>query len=138
MGLSLERGTEAAGTSQLFSDLVNGVSVALITTVDATGIMHTRQLPNTNSECCDDLWFLSSQDAPLIDEVRRNPKVLITYAQRTTGTYLVVNGEAFVRNDPVQARQLWHPTLASWLPGGPDDPMLALLHVNVKSVEIWD
>jgi general stress protein 26 len=138
MGLSLQRGSEAAGPSELLSDLVNSVSVALITTVDATGIMHTRQLPNTNSECCDDLWFLSSQDTPLIDEVRRNPKVLITYAHRATGTYLVVNGEAFVRNDPVRARHLWHPTLASWLPGGPDDPQLALLHVSVKSVEIWE
>jgi ABC-type spermidine/putrescine transport system permease subunit II len=56
MGLSLQRGSEAAGPSELLSDLVNSVSVALITTVDATGIMHTRQLPNPNSECCDALW----------------------------------------------------------------------------------
>ena len=138
MGLSLARATEPRGASQALSDLIQSVSVALITTVDSTGIMHTRQLPNTNSECCDELWFLSSQDAPLMDEIRRNPKVLITYVHRSTGKYLVVNGEAFVRPDAARARQLWHPMLASWLPGGPDDPMLAVLHVSVKSVEVWD
>jgi general stress protein 26 len=138
MGLNLPHAVGPVGTSQALSDLVESVSVALITTVDSTGIMHTRQLPNTNSKCCDELWFLSSRDTPLIGEVRRNPKVLITYAHRGSGTYLVVNGEAAVRNDPVRARRLWHPTLASWLPGGPDDPQLVLLHVSVKSVELWD
>jgi general stress protein 26 len=140
MGLSLSISTSPAEESSrsLFDDILRSVSIALITTVDATGVMHTRQLPNTNSAWSDDLWFLSSFDAPLVRELRRSPDVLVTYACRSTGRFLVINGEAHVRHDPARSRALWHPVLASWLPEGPDAPSLALLQVRVKSVEAWE
>ena len=97
--------------------------------------MHTRQLPNTNSECNEELWFLSSSDTPLVRELRTNPEVLVTYASRGTSHFVVVNGEAEVRVDPVQVHRFWHPVLASWLPGGPHDLGLVLLRVRVTG---WD
>lgn len=140
MGLNLTPAAAATGESPrpLFDDILRSVSIALITTVDATGIMHTRQLPNTNSSWSDNLWFLSSLDAPLVHELRRSPEVLVTYACRGSGRFLVINGEAHVRHDPARSRDLWHPVLASWLPEGPDAPSLALLQVSVRSVEVWE
>jgi general stress protein 26 len=119
-------------------DLIKSVSVALITSIDATGIMHTRQLPNTNTECNAELWFLSSMSTPLVQEVQANPDVLVTYADRGTSRFVVVNGVVQVKNDPERIRALWHPVLASWLPGGPDDPSLALLQVSVKGIDLWE
>lgn len=141
MGMSIESPTrpdEKPDVYPALDDLIKGVSVALLTTVDATGIMHTRQLPNTNRRCSGDHWFLASLDSPLVREVNWNPDVLITYASRGTGQFVVVNGEAYVREDPDRVRELWHPTLASWLPGGPDDPALVLLQVKVSGIDFWE
>jgi general stress protein 26 len=142
MGITIvatpDESEQRANVNRSLDDLVNSASIALITTVDSTGIMHTRQLPNTNSECNEELWFLSSMDTPLVHELRANPEVLITYASRGTSHFVVVNGEAEVRVDPVQVHRFWHPVLASWLPGGPHDPALVLLRVRVKGVELWE
>lgn len=123
---------------QALDDLIRNFPAALLTTVDSHGIMHTRQLPNTNSEFKGELWFLSNHGAQLEGELHHKPDVLVTYAERPVGRFMVVNGTARVRHDPDRVRELWHPVLASWLPAGPDDCNLSLIHVRVASVEVWD
>ena len=122
----------------LLNDLIQSMSVALITTVDANGIMQTRQLPNTNVNFNGTLWFLASAATPFVQELREHPDVLVTYADHGRSRFVVVNGSAEIRNDPGRARKLWHPLLASWLPGGADDPSLALIQVEVEDVDVWE
>lgn len=123
---------------QALDDLIRSFPAALLTTVDPQGIMHTRQLPNTNTEFKGDLWFISSRGAPLIQEVSQNSGVLVTYAERPSGRFMVASGVAHVRHDPERVKALWHPVLASWMPAGPDDTALSLIQVSVASVELWD
>lgn len=123
---------------QILDGMIDRFSTALVTTVDPRGMVQTRPLPNTNTEFDGQLWFLSSRGAPLVQDVRAHPEVLITYAERASGRFVVVTGVARLRDDPARARELWHPVLASWLPGGPDDPDLALIQVAVTDVDFWD
>jgi len=120
------------------AELIQGIGVALVTTVDGTGIMHTRQLPNINTGYDDDLWFLANGTSPLISDLYNHPEVVVTFADRGNGRFIVANGTGRVLKDPARVKQLWHPVLASWLPGGPDDPELALIRVETRCVDLWD
>ncbi|HEX3927055.1 MAG TPA: pyridoxamine 5'-phosphate oxidase family protein [Gemmatimonadales bacterium] len=134
-GLERDAGDE---DSAWLGDFVTGDLLALITTVDANGMIHTRQVPNTNPEFHGELWFLSAFGLPLLDEVRVHPDVLVTYADSGSGRYVVLNGVADVVRDPARLQAIWRPALASWFPGGPDDTALALIRVRIESADLWE
>ena len=39
--------------------------------------------------------------------------------------------------DHAKAKELWHDSYKSWLPGGLDDPNLILLKIDVQQAEYW-
>ena len=132
---------ETDDSYESLNGMIRHLSTALITTVDTTGIVHTRQLQHAatdNGDDATDLWFPSSRDTPIIAEMRNHPGVVVTYADRTAGRFLVVNGIARIRRDRGGARSRWSPALATWFPGGPGDPAMVLLHVTVTSFDLWE
>ncbi len=41
-------------------------------------------------------------------------------------------------HDPAKVEQLWSPDAQGWFPGGPTDPDLALLAVEIRHAKYWD
>ncbi|MES2306349.1 MAG: pyridoxamine 5'-phosphate oxidase family protein [Gemmatimonadota bacterium] len=118
--------------------IVRTIPAALITTVDSTGVIHTRLLPNTNTDCERELYFLAPGDMPIVREIRRQPDVLVTFSAPGSDRFIVVNGTARVEHDTELAERLWHPAIASWFPTGEGEAALAVLKVAVAGVEVWD
>lgn len=84
------------------------------------------------------LWFMTDLESGKVDELAENSEVLITYAAPNRNTYLAVKGEATVERDPEKAKELWNIHAKSWYPGGPTDPNLLLIEVQVISAEYWE
>ncbi|MEP6591461.1 MAG: pyridoxamine 5'-phosphate oxidase family protein [Gemmatimonadota bacterium] len=114
------------------------IPAALITTVDSTGIMHTRLLPNTNTDCHRELHFLAPGDMPIVAEVRKRPDVLVTFSRPGSDRFIVVHGSARIERDLDLVERLWHPAIASWFPAGEDEAALVVLTIAVDGVEVWD
>ncbi len=52
--------------------------------------------------------------------------------------YVSIAGIARVAHDPAKVEQLWSPDAQGWFPGGPTDPDLALLAVEIRHAKYWD
>lgn len=137
-GLSADRPVDSRTLFGQVAPLVRTIPAALITTVDSTGIMHTRMLPNTNVEYDGELHFLAPADLPMMREVRRRPEVLVTFSAPGTDQFIVVKGTARTERNAGWIQTLWHPAIASWFPVKHNDPTLSVLHVSVGAVEVWD
>jgi general stress protein 26 len=69
--------------------------------------------------------------------VHQERQVNVAYSH-PSDRWVSVSGTATVVRDPARQRALWNPFVQAWFPGGPDDPAVALLRVQVTGAEYWE
>jgi general stress protein 26 len=84
------------------------------------------------------IWFLTDRRGLKDDEVRRHPDVCLTFLYLEEKIYLSLTGRAFVSDDVSRARELWNDEQQAWWPGGPEDPNLLVMRVELDRAEMWD
>jgi general stress protein 26 len=84
------------------------------------------------------LWFMLAADSLKAIDIEERPNVNLAYAQPLEGQYVSVSGTAEVVRDPAKARELWSPLFETWFSGGPEDPNLALMKVEIASADYWE
>lgn len=57
------------------ADLAEGITFAMLTTVDETGAFVSRPMALQDADFSGDLWFLSSRDSRKVAYVQANPHV---------------------------------------------------------------
>jgi general stress protein 26 len=117
---------------------IDGIRIAMLTTVEEDGSLHSRPMATQETESDGDLWFFTAAGSPKTGEIRRDHRVNLSYADPDDQRYVSVSGTARVVRDPAKAKELWNPLLKAWFPKGLDDPELALLRVEVEKAEFWD
>lgn len=124
------------------AELLEGVRVAMLTTFPPGGgkpharPMYTHKIDR--EKFSGTLWFMTDVDSPKIAELIARPEVMLTYAAPDKNRYIVVHGTADTEKNPEVARELWNVHAKGWWPGGPDDPKLLLIRVDVTEAEYWD
>jgi len=63
--------------------------------------------------------------------------VLVSYADSKQFEYVSIAGRARQLDDRAKIRELWNEGVRVWFPGGPDDPGLALIAVDVETATYW-
>ncbi len=119
-------------------ELIKGIRIAMLTTVDQDGSLRSRPMGTQQSELDGDLWFFTSHSSPKVEEIEREHQVNVSYADPGDQRYVSVSGTARVVRDHAKAKELWSPLLRTWFPKGLEDPDLALLKVEVQKAEYWD
>lgn len=119
-------------------DLIKGVRIAMLTTVDSDGSLRSRPMATQQVEFDGDLWFFTDGRSEKIDEVQSDRQVNVSYSNPDDSRYVSVSGAARVIRDRNKAKELWNPIYKAWFPGGLEDPNLALLKVDVDKAEYWD
>jgi general stress protein 26 len=118
-------------------ELIADIDIALVTTVESDGTLHTRPLATLAFEPDGDLWFFISLDSAKLDEPDQDTHVSVAYSHPGKHTYVAVAGTAQVLKSRAKAKQLWMPVARAWFPEGVDDSHLALLRVRVERAEYW-
>jgi general stress protein 26 len=120
--------------------LIKGIRVAMMTTLDDNGILHSRPMATLSHAGFDDgnLWFFTRLDSGKVQELERHWRVNLSYAEPDKENYVSISGIAETVRDQDKIRFLWRDILTTWFPGGVDDPNLALLKVDVDHAEYWD
>ncbi|MFP2961967.1 pyridoxamine 5'-phosphate oxidase family protein [Myxococcus sp. 1LA] len=121
-----------------FDDLIKGIKVAMMTTVEADGSLRSRPMWTHDRDFDGELWFFTREHSPKVDEVAHDHHVNLAYSDPSRDRYVSVSGRCRLVLDKEKARELWNPTLKAWFPEGLDDPELALLCVRVEKAEYWD
>ena len=73
-----------------------------------------------------------------VADLLRAPAVNVAYANTSKDAYVSVSGRAAVVEDDARKKQMWSKFAEAWFPGGPEDPDLALVRVQIEAAEYWN
>jgi general stress protein 26 len=123
---------------KLLGEKIKGIRIAMMTTLEDDGTLHSRPMATQDMEFDGDLWFFTYASAPKVADVQQHRQVNISYVKPDDERYVSVSGTAQLVHDRKKMKDLWKPFLKAWFPNGPDDPEIALLKVTVIEAEYWD
>jgi len=122
-------------------DLIEGIEIAMFTTRRPDGHLVSRPMATQTQAEGSDLWFVTDIESHKLDELGHDPHVNLAYYRDRTKEWVSVSGTATVSQDRRAIRELYRPDWKAWFgdeggerDGGPDDPRLALILVDVESV----
>jgi len=126
---------------ELLWKLVKDIKFAMFTTRHGSnGHLHARPMTtqNTSLDADGSLWFFMSKKSDPVDDLKADPIVNLVYADPGEDTWVSVSGTAAMIEDPAKKKQLWSKMTEAWFPGGPADPDLALVQVQIVHANYWD
>jgi general stress protein 26 len=119
-------------------ELIRDIRIALLTTVDHDGRLHTRPVQTLQVDDADrSLWFFTDWSSPKVDELHHDVRVSLGYADPAKNVFVAVSGSGSLFRDVQKAKQLWSVEQRAYYPDGPDDKRLALLRVFIERAEYW-
>ncbi len=118
-------------------ELIKDIRIAMVTTVEPDGTLHTRPLASLAYENDGQLWFYTAIDSAKVSEVMHDVRASVAFSDTSQDAYVAVSGTADIVQDRQCIHELWTPFAKPWFPNGPDDPNLALLRVHVERGEYW-
>jgi general stress protein 26 len=120
-------------------DHLKKIQFCMLTTVDATGRLHSRPMTVQDAEDFDgELWFFTNSHSHNAMDASRVHEVNCAFADPGHNRYLSISGEADVVRDKEEVARRWKPILKAWFPNGVEEPGIALLRVRVSKAEYWD
>jgi general stress protein 26 len=125
---------------ELLWKLIKDIRFAMFTTRHSDGHLHSRPMTTQNPklEADESLWFFMSKKGDPVEELKADPIVNLVYADPSEDTYVSVSGTAAMLEDGAKKKQLWNKLAEAWFPGGPTDPDLALVQVQIVQASYWD
>jgi general stress protein 26 len=121
-------------------ELIRDIEIAMMTTRRPDGRLVARPMATQKRDPIADLWFVTSVETHKVDELEADPNVALGYYNMKTYEWVSVSGTATVSQDRALIRRLHQPDWNAWFDdeggarnGGPDDPRLALILVDVQS-----
>lgn len=118
-------------------DLIKDAHSALLVTISQDGRLDSRPMGCLQKEFDDTLWFLTFRHSPKVQELLADDRVLVSYANPAKYEYVSISGRGRMVDDEAKINDLWFEGLRVWFPGGPTDPELALLSVDVEEARYW-
>ena len=125
------------GAEKLYG-LIKDIKVAMMTTADADGKLHSRPMWSGAADEVGDLWFFTREHSPKTGEIAEDHAVNLAYSDPSSQTYVSVAGRAEIVTDRAIIAEKWHVGLKTWFPKGQDDPEIALIRVHPERGEYWD
>ncbi|MEO5798253.1 MAG: pyridoxamine 5'-phosphate oxidase family protein [Gemmatimonadales bacterium] len=113
--------------------LIRKSRVALLTTRDRCGKLHTRPMAPTRRLFDGEIWFATPDADPLLDHVRARAPVQVTYLDRETNRSLVLNGVARVCQ-----RATHGAGISAMMPRRQSAPPITFIRVDVMSADVWE
>jgi len=125
----------AESTKQHLKELLESFDTAMLVTRHDDRD-HARPMAVAGVEGASTLWFVTSQNTPKSEEIRRDGRVSVTF--QSDKRYVALSGVAELMTDPAKIDELWKTSWNVWFPQGKDDPNLVLIRVTVTDAELWD
>ena len=122
-----------------FYDLVEDIETAMFTTRRSDGMLVSRPMATQAFAEGADLWFVTAKGSPKLSELKYDANVNLAYFKTRSREWVSVAGRAKIVRDRAKIHELYRPDWRAWFgdeggenDGGPDDPRLVLIGVNVR------
>jgi general stress protein 26 len=117
---------------------IKDLPVAMLTTIDRDGCLHSVPMYTVQTECEGAIWFFAGFDVQKVKEMEFHKCVNLSYSSQERGIYVSITGKAEFVKDAERIRELWKPVFETWFPRGQNDPVLSLLKINMEEAYYWD
>ncbi len=118
-------------------ELTGDIHIAMLTTVADDGSLHARPMATGQVEFDGTLWFITRIESGMVEEIREDSHVLVSYEQPKDGMYLSLQGRAGIVRDRATIKLHWYKGADGWFKDGSDDPAAVLIKVQVTGGEYW-
>ncbi|WP_102960632.1 pyridoxamine 5'-phosphate oxidase family protein [Mangrovicella endophytica] len=134
-------------SSMTLADLakkMKGIDIAMLTTKTEGGELAGRPMStNGDVEYDGDSWFFSSDDSNGVQEIKRDPKVALSFSGPKSllgapGIFVAVEGRAELIYDRLVMEEHWVKDVERYFPEGLDTPGIVLIKVHATRVHYWD
>lgn len=115
--------------------ILEHAKIGNLTTMDLQGSLVSRPLELQETDSDGNLWFFTQDPSPKADEIRANPNVNVSVADKEG--YLSISGRAEISRDQEKIQELWSASASAWFEEGREDPSIALIKVNSDTAEYW-
>ncbi|MDB5557808.1 MAG: pyridoxamine 5-phosphate oxidase [Enterovirga sp.] len=129
--------TQHEGAQKLYA-MLKDIKVAMMTTIEPDGTLHSRPMWNHCADQSGDLWFFTRERDPKVRELSREAQVNLAFADPSGQNYVSISGTAEIVRDQTKIKEFWSEPLRTWFPNGPDDPDIALIRIHPSGGEYWD
>lgn len=104
----------------------------------------SRQMTNLNDDPYEMMWFPTYRNTKKVEDIKKNPKVLLTFPSSREEEYYEIEGRAEFESEEVTAQKwrwwylYWHPGQRRrfWFPGGAHYPDRVIINVHPKSARV--
>ena len=117
-------------------ELTKDIKIAMLTTVEEDGAFGARPMAQQEVQSDGSLFFFVERDSNIVRNVAANPHVGVSLS--SGDVWVSISGNATIVDDVAKKKDLWNAGVEAWLPQGPEDASVALLHVDSESAEYWD
>jgi general stress protein 26 len=121
---------------QKLNKIIRDISIAMLTTVDEQGQLHSRPMDTQKQEFDGDVWFFARATSQVVREIQHHAAVNVAYADGSN--YVSLAGNARIVTDIAKKKALWKDDLKVWFDNGPESPDVVLIHVDAISAQYWD
>src|SRR5687767_11162055 len=97
-----------------FYEMVDGIDTAMMTTRRADGHLHSRAMATQKRAAGADLWFVTREGAPKLDDLAHDPHLNLSYFNEKTREWVSVSGTGLVLRNPEKIRELYAPDWKIW------------------------
>lgn len=116
--------------------ILKSARTASVTTRTAEGALHSRPLGIVEDDFDGKLWFFTADPSAKTADVAAHPEVNVSVGDGKG--WLSLSGTAKVSRDQARIDKYWNPWAAAYFEGGREDPSVALLEIDVDTIEYWD
>jgi general stress protein 26 len=118
--------------------LIKDIRIAMMTTLDENGRMHSRPMMTNVGEFEGNLWFFSSISSHKVSNISWNRQVHLIYSSPEKREYISISGTAEILRDSKKMKELWNSSYVTWFPKGLSDPDLILMKIDIDQAEYWE
>lgn len=116
-------------------EFVQRSSLALLTTRDTLGLVHSQPVSPTRSPSDDEVWFIVPPCTTLSRQLANHPEVMVTCVQASRTRCLMLVGTGCLHDVPEQDPRV---TMGYPVPRSIDDAAACVLRVRPISADLWE
>jgi general stress protein 26 len=117
---------------------VKDIGTCMMVTTKPDGGVRARPMRGTADEPSNAIWFFTDKDTDKDEDVRRDARACLTFADTRDQTYVSVSGRIALIHDREQIMGHWNEGAEIYYPNGKDDNSIVLMRFTPESGEYWD
>lgn len=114
--MSNHEGLSGTKAIKELQEIIKHQSVCMMVTDVGEHPGHCRPMAVVEVDDNGDFWFLSLRTSGKFDELTKDPRTSLYFANPGDQEFLAIHGHTVVLNDMTRKKELWRPIAKAWVP----------------------